>query len=89
MFKLAAYVELLRMLEEVEAIEDRLLPNELEMVRSLKVKYAEPIDPDVFDVTSIEVIQRNVAVRAGFRFDTKKDGGRMVEFARDTDPKDE
>ena len=85
MFKLAAYAEIKRLLEEAEALEGRLLPNELEMVRSLRVKYSDPISPDVFDVTSIEVIHRNVAVRAGYKFDATKDGGRVVEFARDSD----
>jgi hypothetical protein len=89
MFKLAAYAEIKRLLEEAEALEERLLPNELEMVRSLRVKYTDSISPDTFDMTSIEVIHRNVAVRAGFKFNAAKDGGRVVEFARDTDAKDD
>ena len=53
MFNMAGYAEIKRLLAELEAIEERLMPNELEMLRSLKAKYTEPLTPDPFGQTSI------------------------------------
>ncbi len=82
MFDMAAYVEVKRLLDALGAIEARLMPNELEMLRSLKAKYAEPSSPDPFDVTSIEVMLRNVEIRKGYRFDPGKDAGRVIDLPR-------
>ena len=38
MFDMTGYAELKRLLTKVEEIEDKLMPNELEMLRSLKAK---------------------------------------------------
>ncbi len=43
MFNMTGYVELKRLLTKVEAIEEKLMANELEMLRSLKAKYVEPL----------------------------------------------
>ncbi len=80
MFDMAAYVEVRRLLDALGAIEARLMPNELEMLRSLKAKYAEPSSPDPFDVTSLEVMLRNVEIRKGYRFDPGKDAGLVIEL---------
>ena len=69
MFDMTGYAELKRLLTKVEAIEEKLMPNELEMLRSLKAKYVEPLTPDPFDVTSLNVMLRNVEIRKGYRFD--------------------
>ena len=82
MVKLAAYVEFRAGLENVAEVADALLPNELEMLHSLKHKYAEPLDPDPFDITALEVLVRNVEIRKGYRFDARKDGGRTIELPR-------
>ncbi len=82
MFNMTGYVELKRLLTEVEAIEEKLTPNELDMLRSLKVKYIEPLNPDPFDVTSLNVMLRNVEIRRGYRFDPRKDGGRVNNLPR-------
>ncbi len=82
MFDMAAYVEVRRLLDALGAIEARLMPNELEMLRSLKAKYAEPSSPDPFDVTSIEVMLRNVEIRKGYRFEPGKDAGRVIDLPR-------
>ncbi len=82
MFDMAAYVEVKRLLDALGAIEARLMPNELEMLRSLKLKYAEPSSPDPFDVTSLEVMLRNVEIRKGYRFDPEKDAGRVIDLPR-------
>ena len=82
MVNLTGYVELKRLLTKVEAIEEKLMPNELEMLRSLKAKYIEPLNPDPFDVTSLNVMLRNVEIRGGYRFDPRKDGGRVINLPR-------
>ena len=87
MFNMAAYVEVKRLLDEIGAIEEGLMPNELEMLRSLKAKYAEPLSPDLFDVTSLKVMLRNVEIRKGYRFDSRKDAGRVINLPRTGGPK--
>ncbi len=82
MVDMTGYAELKRLLTQVEAIEEKLMPNELEMLRSLQAKYVEPLNPDPFDVTSLNVMLRNVEIRKGYRFDTKKDGGRVINLPR-------
>ena len=72
MVKLAAYAEFTTMLDRAAGFEDKLLPNELEMLHSLAAKYCEPLTPDPFDVTALDVILRNIEVRKGCRFDVKK-----------------
>ena len=87
MFNITDYAELLRLLEEAEAVEEGLMPNELEMLRSLKTKYAEPSSVDPFDATALNVILRNVEIRKGYHFDPKKDAGRVIDLPRADDPK--
>ncbi len=80
MFDMTGYVELKRLLTKVEAIEEKLMPNELEMLRSLKAKYVEPLNPDPFDVTSLNVMLRNVEIRKGYRFDSRRVEARSSIF---------
>tara|TARA_Y100000758_G_scaffold278536_1_gene224487 strand:+ start:380 stop:637 length:258 start_codon:yes stop_codon:yes gene_type:complete len=82
MVKLAAYAEFKTMLDRAAEVEDKLLPNELEMLHSLNAKYSEPLNLDPFDVTAIEVILRNVGVRKGFSLDVKKDTARVIDLPR-------
>jgi len=81
-FNITDYSELLRLLDEAEAVEEALMPNELEMLRSLKAKYAEPSVVDPFDVTALNVMLRNVEIRKGYHFDSKKDAGRVIDLPR-------
>ena len=87
MVELVAFVGLQRLIESAEAIEESLMPNEREMLHSLKSRYREPIDVDPFDVTALEVILRNVEVRKGYDFDPRKDGGRVIDLPRTGDKK--
>ena len=82
MFDMTGYAELKRLLMKVEAIEESLMPNELEMLHSLKAKYVEPLNPDPFDVTSLNVMLRNVVIRKGYRFDPRRDEGRVINLPR-------
>ena len=80
MFNMAGYAEVKRLLGELQAVENKLMPNELEMLRSLKVKYTEPLTPDPFDQTSLNVMLRNVEIRKGYRIEPRKDGGRIINL---------
>ena len=62
---MAQYVEVQRLLEEVAVVEARLSPNERELYRSLKAKYAEPLSIAFDDKVCLEVLLRNVEVRRG------------------------
>ena len=82
MVELVAYVALQRLVEAAEAVEESLMPNEREMLHSLKAKYRDPMDVDPFDATALEVIVRNVEVRKGYDFDPRRDGGRVIDLPR-------
>ncbi len=82
MFDITAYAELKDLLGNLAKIENDLMPNELEMLRSIKAKYTDPHTPDPFDITALKVMQRNVEVRKGFKFDPKKDTGRVINLPR-------
>ena len=82
MFNMAAYSVLKGLIDEVGALDQQLMPNELETYRSLAMKYAEPVSPDPIDVTCLEVILRNVQIRQGYDFDPATDGGRIIDLPR-------
>jgi hypothetical protein len=85
MFKLTDYADVKRLLGELETLEDQLMPNELEMLHSLRDKYIEPITIDPFDMAAVEVMLRNIEVRKGFKFDVKTDSGRVIDLPRKTE----
>jgi len=80
MFDMTAYAQLKILLSELNKVEDILMPNGLEMFHSIKVKYTDPQTPDPFDSTALNVILRNVEVRKGYKIDTKKDTGRVINL---------
>lgn len=82
MFNLTDYADVKRLLGELETLEDRLMPNELEMLHSLRAKYVEPIAVDPFDGAALNVMLRNIEVRKGYVFDVKKDAGRVMNLPR-------
>jgi hypothetical protein len=82
MFNMVAYSALKSLIDEVAAVDDRLMPNEIETYRSLAMKYAEPVSPEATDVTCLEVILRNVRIRRGYDFDPATDGGRIIDLPR-------
>jgi len=85
MAKLVAFAQFQSMLSLAAEVEEALLPNEIEMLHSLSAKYAEPLTPDPFDITALEVILRNVEIRKGYRFDAKKDVPRMIDMPHTKD----
>ena len=82
MFDMARFVEVKRLLEQVEQVESKLTSNEREMFRSLLSKYDEPGGTAFDDQICLEVILRNVEVRKGFNFDPARDPGRNIELPR-------
>ncbi len=80
MFEMAKFVEVKRLLDQVEAVETGLTPNEREMFRSLLAKYAEPGQTDFDDQVCLEVILRNVEIRKGYNIDPVRDPGRVIDL---------
>ena len=79
MVDLVQRAEILQLIEEVESVSNRLIAGEREMLAHLKEKYAEPAPGNFDDKICLEVILRNVGIREGYRFDPKRDGGRVVD----------
>ena len=63
---LIRHLELKRALDELAAVEDRLLAHERELFRALRAKYEVPADGDFDDLHCLEVMLRNVEIREGF-----------------------
>ena len=79
---IVVYAAFKERLDAIGAVEGQLIPNELETYRSLAMKYAEPVTPDPTDVVCLDVILRNVELRKGYDFDSKTDGGRVIDMPR-------
>lgn len=82
MFDMAKYVEVKRLLEQIERVEPKLTSNEREMFRSLAAKYSEPAPSDFDDQICLEVILRNVEIRKGFNFDPARDPAKVIDLPR-------
>ena len=82
MFNLTDYADVKRLLGELETLGGQLMPNELEMLHSLRDKYAEPITIDPFDATALNVMLRNIEVRKDYVFDVKTDAARVIDLPR-------
>ena len=67
MANLLRHVEVTRLLERLEALEDQLLANERTMVAELRAKYAEPGIGDPDDLLCLQVILRNIEIRKGYK----------------------
>lgn len=79
---LARLARMQTLLEELRPLEDKLLPNEREMVRHLAARLDDPGHTQFDDDHVLEVILRNVRVRAGFDFDPARDPPRVIEVTR-------
>jgi hypothetical protein len=72
MTDLAQFIQIQHLLEAIEAVEDKLAPNELEMYHALKARHADPGLIPFGDVTCLEVILRNVGIRKGYDMEPRK-----------------
>ena len=79
MVDLVNHAQVLKILSELEEVADKLTSNELEMFAHLKVKYASVDVSDFDDKLCLEVILRNVSIRAGYGMD-KTEATRVVDF---------
>jgi len=79
---LARHVHVTSLFEDIAKIEDKLTPNELEMVRHLKEKYEDPGHSDFDDAHVLDVILRNVEIRKGFDIDARKHTPRAIGMER-------
>lgn len=75
-------VEVAELLEELAALEAELLPAELELMRDLAAKYAEPCTGAFDDVMCLQVIQRNVKIRKGYAPDSERESERAISRKR-------
>lgn len=80
MFQLADFAQVKRLLDEVGTVEARLTPNELELYRTLKAKYDDPSAGSFDDKTCLEVILRNVKIRAGYGLKPEDTTGRVIDL---------
>ena len=85
MTNLTRMAEVQRLLDRLETLEDKLLPNELEMVRSLRAKYDDPGITDFDDAIVLDVILRNIEIRKGYRIDARADALRRYDLERRKD----
>ena len=69
-------------LGKVAAVEERLTPNELELFRTLKLRYEDPGAGSFEDKTCLEVILRNIKVRKGFGLEPEQTTSRVIELGK-------
>jgi len=81
MVNLAHYAEIKALLDEVAACADDLSPNERELFHSLAARYEEPVAGSFEDKTCLEVMLRNVALRASYGM-KPGDATRRVDLTR-------
>ena len=79
---LTRHAEVSRLLEQVDAVADRLTANELELFRHLKAKYEDPGPGSDDDKICLEVMLRNIEIRKGYGLDPKRDTGRKIDLER-------
>ncbi len=82
MFDMTQFTEVKRLLEELAPLQDKLTPNELEMVRALKAKYDEPGHTSFDDKTCLEVILRNIKIRQGYGLEPGETAGRVIDLPK-------
>jgi len=80
--------EVNRLLDQLAAVEEKLTPNERELLHSLKAKYREPGATSFDDKTCLEVMLRNVEIRRGYRLDPQDTVGRIIDLPRTDDTED-
>jgi hypothetical protein len=78
---LAYYAEIKALLDEVAACADDLSPNERELFHTLALRYEEPVDGSFDDKTCLELMLRNVALRASYGM-KPGDATRQVDLTR-------
>ncbi len=88
MFDMSSYAEMTRLIEAVAVVEERLAPNELELFRAIRTRYAEPVAVDDNDLTCLEVLLRNIEIRKAHGFDPRSEPARRIDLERKRGPRD-
>ncbi len=63
MVHLQSYLQFKKLLDRAAQVEDKLFPNELEMLENLVKKCNETVEPHPVDIAAAEVLLRNVEIR--------------------------
>ena len=84
MVDLTHRVEVLALLKELSELSEKLTSNELEMFAHLKEKYKAPDEGAFDDKLCLEVMIRNVSIRAGYGMH-KSEATRVVDFINTPD----
>ena len=81
MVELANRAQVLKLLTEFDEFKDKLTANELEMYSHIKEKYATSNDGSFDDKVCLEVMLRNIAIRADYNMD-KNEATRVIDFEK-------
>ncbi len=82
MFDMAQFVEVTRLLEKLAPREAELSPNEREMYRSLKAKYADPGPTGFDDKVCLEVMLRTIEVRRHYGLKSGQQADRRIKVTK-------
>ena len=80
MGRMADFVAVKQLLEQLDAIDERLTPVERDLVRQLTAKYEVPGAGDFDDKLCLEVILRNVEIRAHHGLDPAGAAARRIDL---------
>ena len=82
MVKLIDYAEIQRLLDEIAPLQGELTANELELYRTLKTKYEEPVTGQFDDKLCLELLQRNVEIRRAHGLAPQDATARRIDLPR-------
>ena len=80
MTDLVQYLEVQRLLDEVEDVADELAANERDMVDWLRRSCEDPSHNETQAVRLLETILRNVRIRRGYDTDASEPGRRRIDL---------
>ena len=80
MVHLQSYIQFKILLDRAAQVEDKLFPNELEMLENLVKKYRESVEPTTIDIAAAEVLLRNVEIRKNFDISTESHEKRKIDL---------
>ncbi|MEM7223687.1 MAG: hypothetical protein AAF495_11945 [Pseudomonadota bacterium] len=82
MVKLIDFAEIQRLLDELAPHEGELTGNELELYRSLRAKYQEPVSGQFDDKICLELLLRNIGIRRAHGLAPQDAGARRIDLPR-------
>lgn len=74
--------EVLQLLSELQSMQNKLTPNELEMYTSIKLRYKAFDEESFDDKVCLEVMLRNIGIRKGYGMD-KNEATRVIDLGTD------